>query len=386
MVEQVNKIVFNLLVSGRGVFLPTVGSLYTRYSGARLLSGRTVERGVREVAYTPGERGVSLVDAIAEAAGCDHAEAAAVYDRWLIRTFADQVLTIEGVGGVRQGRFMPDPALDGLLNPLGRTPLVLRRTGRRRWVPAMAIVLLLAAGCYGYMALRDPCGGLCGLRCGERPNPADPHRQAVAVRAGAPTDKAPLAGLEGDSLRAGDASVAGADVVPASGADPTKQSGPEGIFGADRAGAEASAPALIDSSADGPAVTDFSSAYSGPDGSDAMPVVPAETAGGGAGAEHTSATVPVGEDHQDAERSDGEPARMRVGQTYLVLGVYSTADNARRAAREAAAKHPDVTPRIYCFGEKFMVSIGSYPSREEAAEAIRAYGARFRGLWPYSKK
>lgn len=81
MVEQVNNLLLNLLISGRGVFLPSVGSLYTRFGGARLLSGRKVERGVREVVYTPQERGVSLIDAIAEAGGCDRAEAADIYAR-----------------------------------------------------------------------------------------------------------------------------------------------------------------------------------------------------------------------------------------------------------------------------------------------------------------
>ena len=36
MVEQVNNLLLNLLISGRGVFLPSVGSLYTRFGGARL--------------------------------------------------------------------------------------------------------------------------------------------------------------------------------------------------------------------------------------------------------------------------------------------------------------------------------------------------------------
>lgn len=64
----------------------------------------------------------------------------------------------------------------------------------------------------------------------------------------------------------------------------------------------------------------------------------------------------------------GEPARMSAGRTYLVLGVYSTADNARRAARETVAKNPEIVPHIYFFGDKFMVSIGTYDSRDEATE------------------
>ena len=148
MVEQVNNLLLNLLISGRGVFLPSVGSLYTRFGGARLLSGRKVERGVREVVYTPQERGVSLIDAIAEAGGCDRAEAADIYARWLSHTLAGEVLTVEGVGELRQQCFTPDPALERLFNPRGKTPVTLHRTTHRgrRIAVATGVVLLLAAG------------------------------------------------------------------------------------------------------------------------------------------------------------------------------------------------------------------------------------------------
>ena len=148
MVEQVNNLLLNLLISGRGVFLPSVGSLYTRFGGARLLSGRKVERGVREVVYTPQERGVSLIDAIAEAGGCNRAEAADIYARWLSHTLAGEVLTVEGVGELRQQCFTPDPALERLFNPLGKAPVTLHRTTHRgrRIAVATGVVLLLAAG------------------------------------------------------------------------------------------------------------------------------------------------------------------------------------------------------------------------------------------------
>ena len=154
MVEQVNNLLLNLLISGRGVFLPSVGSLYTRFGGARLLSGRKVERGVREVVYTPQERGVSLIDAIAEAGGCDRAEAADIYARWLSHTLAGEVLTVEGVGELRQQCFTPDPALERLFNPRGKTPVTLHRTTHRgrRIAVATGVVLLLAAGS-AYLAL-----------------------------------------------------------------------------------------------------------------------------------------------------------------------------------------------------------------------------------------
>ena len=38
MVGEVNKIIYNMLVSGRGVYLPDVGSLYIERQAARKIS------------------------------------------------------------------------------------------------------------------------------------------------------------------------------------------------------------------------------------------------------------------------------------------------------------------------------------------------------------
>ncbi|MFQ7386530.1 MAG: hypothetical protein ACLRM8_01380 [Alistipes sp.] len=44
MVDEVNRLVGNLLAAGSGVFLPGVGSLYTERRGARRISRRSVLR------------------------------------------------------------------------------------------------------------------------------------------------------------------------------------------------------------------------------------------------------------------------------------------------------------------------------------------------------
>ena len=38
MVGEVNKIIYNMLISGRGVYLPEVGSLFIERQGARRIS------------------------------------------------------------------------------------------------------------------------------------------------------------------------------------------------------------------------------------------------------------------------------------------------------------------------------------------------------------
>lgn len=360
MVEEVNNIVFNLLISGRDVFLPTVGSLFTRYAGAQLLTYRRLGRGVREVVYSTQERGFSLVDAIAGAAGCDRHEAEGIYDRWLAHTLTGQVLTIKGVGVVRQRRFIPDGALDVVLNPLGRAPLVLRGGGRvvRRVAFAAAAALLLAAAGYGYVALLET-----GPSSGRRTQ----HGEVVAVLPVADGPAANAAGGVADANAAAECTDgSGLAAEQTDGLLSVRTEQQPAVCEEDAKAALRLADTLTDK--------DIAASVS-PD----------------AARERLEVTEPsdrtaTGTDSAGRTEVAQVPAQMESGQTYLVLGVYSTVENARRAAQQTATKHPDVVPHIYRFGEKFMVSIGAYASREEAKEVIRAYGTRFRGLWPYSKK
>ena len=123
MVNEINRLVGDLLAGGGEVFLPGVGSLYTERRGARRISRRSVLPPSRAVSFTSQERGVSLVAEISGAVQCDAAEAQDVYDRWLARTLENGVLTIEGVGVLKLKHFTPDAAFDRRLNPQGREPV-----------------------------------------------------------------------------------------------------------------------------------------------------------------------------------------------------------------------------------------------------------------------
>lgn len=74
------------------------------------------------------------------------------------------------------------------------------------------------------------------------------------------------------------------------------------------------------------------------------------------------------------------------GRRYVVLGVFSTPENALRAVEQTIDKEPAVRLRIYRFGDKFMVS--PFESEDAAActEFIRSHGDRFQGLWTYSAR
>ena len=152
MVNEINRLVGDLLAEGGEVFLPGVGSLYTERRGARRISRRSVLPPSRAVSFTSQERGVSLVAEISGAVQCDAAEAQDVYDRWLARTLENGVLTIEGVGVLKLKHFTPDAAFDRRLNPQGREPVRIKPARKFDWALWIGIAAILVALGFGGMS------------------------------------------------------------------------------------------------------------------------------------------------------------------------------------------------------------------------------------------
>ena len=158
MVNEINRLVGDLLAEGGEVFLPGVGSLYTERRGARRISRRSVLPPSRAVSFTSQERGVSLVAEISGAVQCAAAEAQDVYDRWLARTLENGVLTIEGGGVLKLKHFTPDAAFDRRLNPQGREPVRIkpaRKFDWALWIGIAAILVALGFGGYEFLKLYD---------------------------------------------------------------------------------------------------------------------------------------------------------------------------------------------------------------------------------------
>lgn len=355
MVDQVNRLAGNLLAAGGELYLPGVGSLCVRFRGARRLSARLVEPPSREVVFTSQQRGVSLVDEIArvlrDAAPAETpcsdtdgtpvsssasvvssapvapqreqaqvaSQARDIYDRWLMRTRQDDVLTIEGVGVLKFKHFTPDEAFDRRINPQGHAPVRIHRPRRfdgAMWIGIAAIVFVVAFTAYWWLDNRHA----------------------------APT------------VTTGSESVTLVAAAPAA----TEHS----------AAAEASADGVGADSVTDPAAAGTASAVSGAEGAaqNAAPVLRTE--------------APAGTD----PTADGEPARLVSGRRYVVLGVFSTPENAARAAQLAREKEGSFRCGVYRFGAKFMVS----PFESEDAEActlfIRAHAETFPGMWTYTAR
>ena len=158
MVGEVNKIIYNMLISGRGVRLPQVGTLYIERQGARRISENRLLSPRNVVAFSSHEEAPSLVDEIVAIAGCQTSQAEDIYERWKSKTLADGVLTIGGVGQLKGKSFQMEQPFNSAINPKGVKTLVVRRPKRRSnsWLYAACGVCVIVALCIcGYIMWGD---------------------------------------------------------------------------------------------------------------------------------------------------------------------------------------------------------------------------------------
>lgn len=290
MVMEVNRLVGDLLAGGERLLLPDVGSLKPVTRPAYRISKKEVMPPLRTVEFSSEERGLSLVDRIAVAAACTQEESEEVYRRWLGHTHEEGVLTIEGVGVLKQHHFKVDEAFDKRLNPAGRKPMPVRR--RRKgmdWMVLVGILAILVAGgiaWYGYQLMQQK-----------------------------PTAK----------------------------------------------------------------VQPVESSYTKPDTmSVAQPI--------DAVAEEATPATPATPAPSAQPQPSNEVQRMTSGAKYVVLGVFSTEENARRAVAESAVGTDPLRCSIYYFGQKWMVSPFVSESAAEANDFRKAHAAVHPDLWVYQAK
>ena len=147
-----------MLISGRGVRLPQVGTLYIERQGARRISEDRLLSPRNVVAFSSHEEAPSLVDEIVAIAGCQTSQAEDIYERWKSKTLADGVLTIGGVGQLKGKSFQMEQPFNSAINPKGVKTLVVRRPKRRSnsWLYAVCGVCVIVALCIcGYIMWGD---------------------------------------------------------------------------------------------------------------------------------------------------------------------------------------------------------------------------------------
>lgn len=353
MVEQVNRLVGNLLAANSVVWLPDVGTLRVERQAARRLSRREVQPPVRLVNFSSQRSGESLVDAIARAARCDQATAEDIYARWLSRVRTENGVVMEGVGELKFKNFTPDEAFDRRLNPQGRRPMRVhtpRRLDWSVWVGLVAAVLAVGGLVYQFGLERNPLD--------------EPEAEFVEVSEPA-AGEALAAGsaVEDAAAEAGGVVAAGNDAAAATGNAAGTNAA---VAPADAAvkGAPTGAPAPRPAEAANPSVS--------------APATSAPSAAAQPSAQLAAAPKPAA--------PAGEPLRMTSKRHYVVLGVYSTLENAERAAALAAKKEPAMRCTVYRFGGKFMVSPFESDDVEASRQFMRAGRSAFPEMWVYSAK
>lgn len=355
MVDQVNRLAGNLLAAGGELYLPGVGSLCVRFHGAKRLSARLVEPPSREVVFTSQQRGVSLVDEIARVlrdaapaeTPCSDTDGTPVSSSASVVSSAPVAPQREQAQVASQARDIYDRWLsrtqqDGVLTIEGVGVLKFKN-----FTPDEAFDRRINPQGHAPVRIHRP----------RRFDGAMWIGIAAIVFVVAFTAYWWL-----DNRHAASTVTTGSESVTLVAAAPaaTEHS----------AAAEASADGVGADSVTDPAAAGTASAVSGAEGAaqDAAPALRAEA---------PADTAPA---------ADGEPARLVSGRRYVVLGVFSTPENAARAAQLAREKEGSFRCGVYRFGAKFMVS----PFESEDAEActlfIRAHAETFPGMWTYTAR
>ncbi len=324
MINEVNKIIYNLLLSGKEVCLGGIGTLFTVRFSAQRTSRKSLTPPYRIVAFTEEQRGISLEEEIARTAGVDAIKAHEIFEHWLSEVLAAETLTIEGVGTLRHDTFTINEAFAKALNPQGRTPLRLKPKSSIGLYLFASVSILFALAITGYIYI-------------------DSQDISILDKWGSTNQIAQNTTVENNTTSL-DATAykAEAEVV----VDSVAVEAP-----ATAADSEAATPSnnnevVSDATAQSDAVAPVRSS------------VPNE--------EVTHQTVP--------------------GTSYLVLGVFSTRENADRAIRQTQKRAADLQYAVYHYGDKFMVALYDAPTRGECQEFWRSLGDNFKDLWIYSRK
>lgn len=355
MVDQVNRLAGNLLAAGGELYLPGVGSLCVRFRGARRLSARLVEPPSREVVFTSQQRGVSLVDEIAR----------------VLRTSAPAETPCSDTDGT---------PVSSSASVVSSAPVAPQRE--------QAQVASQARDIYDRWLSRTQQDGVLtiegvGVLKFKNFTPDEAFDRRINPQGHAPVRIHRPRRFDG-AMWIGIAAIVFVVAFTAYWWLDNRHAAPTVTTGSESVTLVAAAPAATEHSAAAEASADGVGADSVTDPA-AAGTAPA--AAGVESAAQNAAPVlrteaPAGTD----PTADGEPARLVSGRRYVVLGVFSTPENAARAAQLAREKEGSFRCGVYRFGAKFMVS----PFESEDAEActlfIRAHAETFPGMWTYTAR
>ncbi len=278
MVQEVNKIIYNMLISGRGVLLPEVGVLYIERQAARKLADGRLLSPRNVVVFSKQDEAPSLIDEIITIANCTSEQAQDIYERWTAKTFQDGVVTIAGIGVLKNGVFSTNKEFLSAINPQGiKTIVVRKRRSYNGWIYAVTGVAVVVA--LGFLAF---------LMWGDKFMPKSAPAPVVAEVVAQDTT-----------------AVAGAEQV---------------------AGQPVAEPA-----------------------------------------------------------AEPQVVSAKAYSYYVVMGIFSTPENAARAVEQVKSKIKDAGCEVLPFKNKHMVTIFGSDKREDCNAFARSYRDIYPDLWVYNK-
>ena len=150
MVGEVNKLIFNTLISEDAVYLPDVGVIYLHRIAAAEVARDRVAAPRISVQFSSQMKATSLIDVISNVANVDSTQADDIYTRWLDKVRTANGIDIEGIGRVVNKSFVAEEQLLKSLNPLSVNEIKITRCRSNRGVVA-AIITLIVLALVGYI-------------------------------------------------------------------------------------------------------------------------------------------------------------------------------------------------------------------------------------------
>lgn len=148
MVGEVNKLIFNTLISEGAVYLPDVGVIYLNRVTATEVARDSVAAPRISVQFSSQMKATSLIDVISNVANVDSTQADDIYTRWLDKVRSSNSVDIEGIGRVVNKSFVAEEELHKSLNPYSVNEIKITRRRSNRGVVAaiFALLILISAG------------------------------------------------------------------------------------------------------------------------------------------------------------------------------------------------------------------------------------------------
>lgn len=149
MVSEVNKLIYNTLITSGGVLLPEVGTIFIERKPATALSKKRISAPRYELSFSSHRPATSIVDSIQLATNISEKEALDIYERWLDKVRVDGVVTIEGVGVLRNKSFVADRAILAQINPVDNAVIeVVTKKNRVAlyFAPILLMIVAIIAG------------------------------------------------------------------------------------------------------------------------------------------------------------------------------------------------------------------------------------------------